>query len=186
MPDSAVTEHRFLPLGLAVGSSQPRFYLLVKELNGFQTKPWVCDLMIQLLPTATQTVLEPTPGEGGLVARLRQHGFTVTAPIDFWGVSGWFDAIVMNPPFTPMSLGYKMLWRAMAMTDTVIALMPWLVLINSQHRTRQISEYGLRSVTHLPRSAFPGARVQTCILNLQRGYKGGHALNFALPRIGVE
>lgn len=76
----------------------------------------------------------------------------------------------MNPPFTPMKTGYEILYRCMEMSNNIIALMPWLTLINSEKRTAKIFEYGLISVTHLPRNVFPGSRVQTCILQMQKFY----------------
>lgn len=126
--------------------------------------------MVGLLPEGVKTVLEPTPGEGHLVGLL--SGYEVTAPIDFWKVGGRFDAVVMNPPFSPMLVGYKILYKCMEMSDIVVALMPWLTMINSVRRTKDIMNWGLRSVTHLPRSAFEGARVQTCILEMRKGHSG--------------
>ena len=134
----------------------------------FQTHPAICKYMVGLLPAGVVSVLEPTPGVGNLVRAL--HGYQVTAPSDFFRVSGSFDAVVMNPPFTPMELGYRILYATMQMTDIIIALMPWLTIINSQKRTDDIKAFGLKSVTHLPRSAFPGSRVQTCVLEMRRGY----------------
>ena len=134
----------------------------------FQTPPNICNYMVNMLPDGIQTVLEPTPGEGNLVKAL--SNYTVTAPSNFWAVHGTYDAIVMNPPFTPMNLGYKILFSCMEMSDNVIALMPWLTLINSERRTKYLMDYGLKSVTHLPRSTFKGSRVQTCILELKRGW----------------
>lgn len=148
----------------------------------FQTLPWVCGYMVALLPLGVTTVLEPTPGQGNLVNALCHKNFKVTAPQNFWKVSGRFDAICMNPPFTPMALGYRILFAALEMSDIVIALMPWLTLINSEKRTNTLKTYGLKSVTHLPRSAFPGSRVQTCILHLQKGYRGATEFKF-LERI---
>lgn len=139
----------------------------------FQTKPDICEYMISLLPEWVHTVLEPTPGEGNIVNAL--SGYRVTAPSDFWKVSqnARFDAVVMNPPFTPMRVGYDILFRCMNLSNgVIIALMPWLTIINSQKRTSDIRSYGLKSVTHLPRNIFPGSRVQTCILEMQRGYHG--------------
>ena len=60
----------------------------------------------------------------------------------------------------------------MEMSDNIIALMPWLTMINGQKRTSDIIEFGLVSITHLPRSIFNGARVQTCILQMSKGYNG--------------
>jgi type I restriction-modification system DNA methylase subunit len=128
--------------------------------------------MAAMLPAGVETVLEPTPGQGNLVKALEEQGYQVTAPKDFWSVSGRFDAVVMNPPFSPMAQGYQILFAVMEMSDVVIALMPWLTLINAKGRTETIRQFGLRSVTHLPRDAFPGSRVQTCILYLDKGYLG--------------
>ena len=128
--------------------------------------------MAAMLPAGVETVLEPTPGEGNLVKALEEQGYHVTAPKEFWSVSGRFDAVVMNPPFSPMAQGYQILFAVMEMSNVIIALMPWLTLINAKGRTETIRQFGLRSVTHLPRDAFPGSRVQTCILNLHKGYQG--------------
>jgi hypothetical protein len=145
----------------------------------FQTQLWVCNLMKDMVPKEYKTVLEPTPGEGNLVKALESNGFIVTAPKDFWEISGFYDAVIMNPPFTPMALGYKILYSTMEMTNHVIALLPWLTIINSERRTKDILDYGLKSITHLPRNAFPGSRVQTCILDMPKGYKGGCEIKFA-------
>lgn len=145
---------------------------LINRMNNFQTPIWCCKYMKSLIPKGVTTVLEPTAGEGNLVNILKDN-YEVISPKDFWKlkVEEKFDCIVMNPPFTPMSLGYKILYQCMKMSDNIIALMPWLVLINSEKRTKDIFSYGLKSVTHLPRNTFPGARVQTCILQMKRLYK---------------
>ena len=135
----------------------------------FQTPEWICRQMVSLVPLGTKTILEPTPGEGNLVRALSEY--EVTAPEDFWEWSGRWDCIVMNPPFSPMSQGYKILYRCMKMSDYIIALMPWLTLINSERRTRDIVNFGLQSVMHLPRTAFPGSRVQTCIMIMDRQFR---------------
>lgn len=132
----------------------------------FQTPDWICEEMVKMIPPHVITVLEPTPGCGNLVKAL--NGYIVTAPENFCIVGGKFDAIVMNPPFSPMMQGYRILFRCMEMTDNIIALMPWLTIINSEKRTRAIMEFGLKSIIHLPRNVFRGARVQCCILNMQR------------------
>jgi hypothetical protein len=129
--------------------------------------------MVSLVPEDGITVLEPTPGEGKLVRAAERKGFEVTAPTDFWELKkGYYDAIVMNPPFSPMIEGYRILYACLDRSDHIIALMPWLTLINSEKRTEDLFQFGLESVTHLPRNVFPGARVQTCILELHRGYTG--------------
>ena len=145
----------------------------------FQTPPLICDYMVGFLPPHVETVLEPTPGQGNLVRALR--GYRVTAPTEFWAVEGYFDAVVMNPPFSPMTEGYRILYAVMEMAEIVIALMPWLTLINAESRTSKIRSFGLKSVTHLPRSAFPGSRVQTCVLEMQKGYTGESRLCFFSP-----
>ena len=77
----------------------------------------------------------------------------------------------MNPPFTPMKKGYEILYKCMEMSDNIVALMPWLTLINGEKRTSDIMNFGLVSITHLPRTIFKGSRVQTCIIFLQKEYK---------------
>lgn len=153
----------------------------------FQTHPNVCQYMVSLLPAGISRVLEPTPGEGNLVRALREKGYKVIAPSEFWDVSGRFDAVVLNPPFTPMEEGYCILYAVMEMSDIIIALMPWLALINSEKRTDNIEGFGLKGVTHLPRSAFKGSRVQTCILEMQKGFTGKKYLRFLKRQIlGME
>lgn len=140
----------------------------------FQTRSDVCQYMVSLLPANIKTVLEPTPGKGNLISSLQQQGLEITAPDEFfsWVRSSThtFDAVVMNPPFTPMKLGYQILDYCIELADTIIALMPWLTIINSERRTAKIKQFGLKSITHLPRNAFPGARVQTCILHMEKHY----------------
>lgn len=141
-----------------------------RDILNFQTPEWVCKEMVELIPEGVVTVLEPTPGVGNLVKAL--NNYDVTAPDDFGGVHSRFDAVIMNPPFSPMVEGYRILFRCMEMTDIIIAVMPWLTLINSEKRTKLIKDWGLRSVTHLPRKAFAGARVQCCIMFMEKGYSG--------------
>lgn len=138
----------------------------------FQTPPNICNYMASFLPKNAGKILEPTAGKGRLVEALKPYG-DVIAPNDFYELEKQsFDWIVMNPPFTPMSQGYKILYSCMEMSDNIIALMPYLCIINGEKRTQDIMDYGLKSITHLPRSTFKGSRVQTCILEMQRGYKG--------------
>lgn len=150
----------------------------------FQTPLWVCAIMVSLIPAGVRSVLEPTPGQGNLVAAL--NGYDVTAPEDFCQLPpGRWDAIVMNPPFSPMPLGYKMLAACMDMSNVIIALMPWFTIINSERRTRAIHAFGLAEVVHLPRRAFPGARVQTCILKMQKGYRAPTVLTLISSEKGT-
>jgi len=154
----------------------------IEKLMTFQTPPWCCDYMARLVPSGHRRVLEPTPGQGNLVRALQQdeRRLHVIAPERFEDIQAGdrFSAVVMNPPFTPMSRGYEILAACMELAPFVIALMPWLVLINSEARTRAITEYGLRVVHHLPRSTFPGARVQTCILEMRHGFGGTTQMEF--------
>jgi type I restriction-modification system DNA methylase subunit len=138
----------------------------------FQTPPNICQYMASFLPKNAGTILEPTAGKGRLLEALKPYG-EVVAPSNFYEMEKQkFDWIVMNPPFTPMSQGYKILYSCMDMSDNIVALMPYLCIINGEKRTQDIMTFGLKSITHLPRSTFKGSRVQTCILHMQRGYEG--------------
>jgi len=141
--------------------------------NNFQTPKQVCRYMADFLPTNCGTILEPTRGIGNLVTELKTKG-KVVAPDDFFKMEKTrFDYIVMNPPFSPMSVGYKILYDCMEMSNNIIALMPWLTIINGEKRTNDIFNFGLKSITHLPRKIFNGSRVQTCILEMEKGFNGG-------------
>lgn len=139
--------------------------------NNFQTPIRICHYMVSMLEKSEySTILEPTPGQGNL-AKILADTATVICPLDFFTLEKQrFDAIVMNPPFSPMDVGYRILFECMDMADEIIALMPWLTLINSQKRTEIIMRFGLKSITHLPRNIFKGSRVQCCILHLIKGY----------------
>lgn len=141
-------------------------------MQHFQTPEWCCHTMVSMVPSWVKSVLEPTPGDGNLVRALQTRKFNVTAPEDFWAVSGRWDAVVMNPPFTPMAEGYRILDACLGMSDVVVALMPWLTIINSERRTASLMKFGLREVRHLPRYTFEGSRVQCCILYLDRSFRG--------------
>lgn len=154
----------------------------------FQTPRDVCKYMVALVPDGTVTVLEPSPGVGNIVRELK--GFDVTATTDFFLLdkSLRFDCVVMNPPFSTkyalmenapadfqhkgMRLGYYFLTECMKLSDRVIALMPWFTISDSDIRLRALKDYGLRSITALPRRTFEYARIQTCVLELHRGYSG--------------
>lgn len=147
----------------------------------FQTPPYVCDYMVNITPysinpiySRNRKILEPTPGQGNIVSSLHKYlpHSEIIAPENFWDIPNTeqFDLIVMNPPFTPMEEGYKILFRCMEMSDNIIALMPWLTMINSEKRTKLIMDFGLKSITHLPRNVFKGSRVQCCILEMKKGY----------------
>lgn len=155
----------------------------------FQTPAQICKYMVALLPDSIETVLEPTPGQGNLVKALKRKGYSVTAPKNFWKMErAKFDAAAMNPPFSPMEMGNRILFDVMEMADIVIAIMPWLTIINGDARTRKLQDFGIKSVTHLPRNVFRGSRVQTCILELSKNFSGRTRMEFfpKLPNYGEE
>lgn len=150
----------------------------------FQTPIEVCKYMVSLIPENAATVLEPTPGKGNIISLLREYD--VTAPADFFIMEKRrFDCIVMNPPFsskyafgvpehlnkTGMRLGYYILRECMQMSDNLIALMPWFTISDSDIRLRALKKWGLKSVTALPRKTFQYARIQTVILELEKGFE---------------
>ena len=142
----------------------------------FQTPTWVCNGMISMIDElikSPETILEPTPGDGNLVRAIEnryQYSF-VYEPTFFFEFNRKVDCIVGNPPFTPMKKGYDILERCFELSDNIIFLMPWLALINSEKRTKLYIDHGLKRVVHLPRKAFSGSRVQTCIMVFQKGYQ---------------
>ena len=154
--------------------------------NNFQTPIPVAEYMVSLIPYGVRTVLEPTPGHGNIVKCLSDY--EVYAPFDYFTIpkSLKVDCVVMNPPFSDkyvfgmpddwkekgMKAGYRMLWECMDRTDNVIALMPWFLILDSTLRLTRLHEYGLRSITALPRSTFHYARIQCMIIHLQRGWGG--------------
>ena len=145
--------------------------------SNFQTLPHIFTYMASFVANGAY-ILEPTKGIGNLVKALELKG-TVYAPRDFFSMPHQrFDWIVANPPFSPMQQGYDILYQCMEMSDHLIFLLPWLSLINSSKRTQAIKKFGLKSVTHLPRNAFQGSRVQTCILEMAKDYKGKTDLLF--------
>jgi len=139
----------------------------------FQTPPAICDYMAQFIPDYAGSILEPTPGKFQLVNAVKSKGTVYYPDNDFFDMEHCrYDWIIMNPPFSPMKKGYEILYRCMDMSDNIVALMPWLTIINSQKRAKDIMLFGLKSVTNLPRNAFPGSRVQCCILEMRKGYTG--------------
>lgn len=155
----------------------------------FQTPPAVCRYMASLIPDHVKTVLEPTKGLGNLVEAL--EGYDVTAPNDYFLLDkkSRFDCVVMNPPFSTSSLittnapavykkdkgmkvGYRILNECTQMSDYIIALMPVFTLTDSDVRMRFFKRFGMVSVTFLPRKTFEYIRIQTCIMQLCKGYSG--------------
>ena len=149
----------------------------------FQTPLNVAEYMCSLIPEGTRSVLEPTPGLGNIVKFLSDYD--VTTPEDFFAIEkSKFDCIVMNPPFSSryaygmpiekkyegMKIGYYILTECMKMSDNIIALVPWFTLSDSDIRLKHIKRFGLKSIIALPRITFEYARIQTCIIELSKGY----------------
>lgn len=139
----------------------------------FQTPQVVAEYMASFIPFNCGTILEPTPGLGNLVKAASVKG-EVIAPMYFEDIQkgSRFDWAIMNPPFTPMKEGFRYLKEVMDMTDNIIALLPWFIIINSERRLNDIKKFGLVSVTALPRKTFPSCRIQCCVLELRKGYSG--------------
>jgi len=168
----------------------------------FQTPPDVCiymkSLLNELLIGTNNIVLEPTKGDGNLVNfaiignnRIKKH----FAPDDYFKVNQYylrgaiFDGIIANPPFSDksaildnatdewkelkgMQVGYKFLEEFMQLTANIVIVMPMWTITDSDVRFRKIRDFGLVSVTPLPRKTFNYARVQTMVLQMQHNYKG--------------
>lgn len=161
-----------------------------KELaSQFQTPHDVAIRMASMLPHSVDIVLEPTPGQGTLKWAVKEirPAATIVAPRNYFTMPKQrFDAVIMNPPFSEkycykvpkgykhkgMSVGYQILLECMEMSNYVVALMPWFTIIDSDVRLRKFIEYGLVSVTALPRKTFGYSRIQTCILVLRKGFMG--------------
>lgn len=71
-----------------------------------------------------------------------------------------------------MRLGYYILTECMKMSNHIIALMPWFTISDSDVRLRFLKHYGLKSLTALPRKTFQYARVQTVVIELEKGFTG--------------
>jgi len=142
----------------------------------FQTPEIICEYMISLLGDGVyKNILEPTPGEGNLVRAIKKKfpESEVIEPMDFYKeILTTYDAILMNPPFSPPKQAYSILDYCMSKSNRIIALMPHVTIINSSKRTKRIFDFGVISIIHLPRKIFQGSRVQTCILNMKKGYHG--------------
>lgn len=158
--------------------------------QNFQTPLAVCDYMANMVPKDCDLVFEPTPGIGNLVYSLEKRGLNVETADDFFlhDFKKRYPFIVMNPPFSSksaftdnapegveikgMKLGYYILQKCMEMSDNVIALMPWYTISDSDVRMRYLTQFGIKSLTSLPRKTFEYARIQTVIIELEKGFKG--------------
>lgn len=150
----------------------------------FQTPLVVAEYMKSMIPEGTVSILEPTAGNGNILSLLTEYD--VTAPANFFHLDPrQFDCIVMNPPFSMkyafgvpedvdqrgLRLGYYILQECMKMSDNVIALMPLFTISDSDVRLRYLKQFGLKSITILPRKTFKYVRIQTCVFELIKGWK---------------
>ncbi len=158
----------------------------------FQTPPAVAKYMAEMIPNYAITIYEPTPGLGNIVNAVKERyalkEISVPSNDFFKEDKRKFDCIIGNPPFSSksafmdnapdgvevrgMKLGYYILKQCMEMSDNVIMLMPWFTISDSDVRLRFLKNYGLKSLTALPRKTFEYARIQTVIIELEKGYAG--------------
>lgn len=161
----------------------------------YQTPDWVVSYMVSMIPEGVVTVLEPTPGNGNIVRQL-EGKYQVTAPEDYFSLDkdSAFDCVVMNPPFSSkyanmgnaphhrdyrgMKLGYHILVDSLGLSNHVIALMPWFTISDSDVRLQYLMEWGLKSITVLPRKTFNYARIQTCVLELCKNHREATRFRF--------
>jgi type I restriction-modification system DNA methylase subunit len=159
---------------------------MIIDVN-FQTPSIVAIHMVKMIPDYVGSFYEPTPGLHNISEEGCKLGFTVHDEYDFFlrDQSKMYECIVMNPPFSKKSaytrnapsdldpkipIGVYFLTECMKMSDNIIALMPWSTVTNSDKRLSMLKQFGLKSITALPRKTFPGSRVQVCILELKRGW----------------
>ncbi len=152
-----------------------------KSQFDFQLTTDICDYMVSMVDSnnTNQTILEPTSILPTLANALKSKG-NVIAISNFYTYqhTNKYDYIVMTPTMSPMAAGYKMLDDCMLLSDNIITFMPWLTIINGDKRARKIKEFGLKSITHMPRKTYAGSRIQTCIIEMERDYKGETVLKF--------
>lgn len=177
-------------LVMDIGNKKPKPISNITIDENFQTPIDKCRYMVDLLPEWVVTVLEPTPGLGNIVQALEEKNkYEITAADDYFLIdkSKRYDAIVMNPPFSSksadmtnapegyeikgMKLGYHILKECMEMSDFIVALMPWFTISDSDVRMRYFKDFGIKSLTPLPRKTFQYARIQTVVMVLEKGYK---------------
>lgn len=159
--------------------------------TNFQTPKNICDYMVSMVPESAFKILEPTPGLGNIVESLKsKNRYQIITADDFFLLdkNEKYDCIVMNPPFSSksafidnapleaetkgMKLGYHILKECMEMSDNIIALMPWYTISDSDVRMRYLRAFGIKSLTPLPRKTFQYARIQTVVIELEKGYQG--------------
>ena len=157
--------------------------------TNFQTPDFVVNYMISLIDFKPKSILEPTPGLRNISKKLRSENYNVIEPKDFFKLNcdlEKFDLIIGNPPFSEksaylenapknldlkgMKCGYYILKECMKMSDNLIMLMPWFTISDSDVRLRFLKDFGMVSVTPLPRKTFDYARIQTVVIHLKKGY----------------
>ena len=157
--------------------------------DDFQTPPIIAEYMASLIPEKCRSILEPTPGQGNIINALNGK-YNITAPKDFFllDFKSRFDCVIMNPPFSSkyanmdnapghtqtqgMRIGYYILYKCMEMSDNIIALMPWFTISDSDRRINYIMSFGCKRIHALPRKTFKYTRIQTIVLQLEKGFKG--------------
>lgn len=160
----------------------------------FQTPPLLCDYVVGLLPDSVRTVLEPFPGIGNMVTALKKgERFQIDAPENYFALEPKrYDAIVMNPPFSettfenlPESLrgsgmraGYAVFFECLQKTDICLAIMPTFVMLDSDKRMRNMLDFGMKSVTFLPRRTFGFIRVQTAVFEMVKGWHSSREFRY--------
>ncbi len=146
-------------------------------MQDYQTPSWVAHKMCDLVLSSPKLIVEPTPGAGQLVAVIEERfpKATVFTPVDYWqDVRGVFpySVIIANPPFSPSSEGFRYLNDFMLRSDRIVTVMPWVALYNSHKRMLNLLNFGLKGVYALPRNAFNRHSVASCVLDLEKGYRG--------------
>jgi hypothetical protein len=84
------------------------------------------------------------------------------------------------PPLTPMIPIFETLEALMLnpVAKHVVAVVPWQAITNSAKRTKEIIDWGLFQLIHLPRRAFPGTSVQACVLDMWKHHAGNSTFWF--------
>jgi len=112
----------------------------------------------------------------------------MTENIHFPEIDG-FDAIIGNPPFTPMKFAYEIieqcLFKRLNETGKVVSILPWNFIINSSKRARDYFPH-IMHVVNLPRTVFTGSRIQCAIFILSVAPFFGPALLENYSEVGEQ
>ena len=106
-----------------------------KDRDGYQTPPWVVDVLVpHLRPYNVNRIWEPAAGDGQMVEAFRRHGFGVTASDiadgrDFLDHDrpGLYDSIVTNPPY---GSALEFIERALRLTERRKGLVAMLLRVD--------------------------------------------------------